>query len=95
MNLNVLQGNIQDTDVDTIIVNLCEGVTEPGGATGAVDRALNGAISDLIAGGDLSGKAGEVAVLYPRGAIPAKRVLVVGLGKTEAFNLEGVRRASP
>jgi leucyl aminopeptidase len=94
MNLNVLQGNIQDTDVDTIIVNLCEGVTEPGGATGAVDRALNGAISDLIAGGDLSGKAGEVAVLYPRGAIPAKRVLVVGLGKTEAFNLEGVRRAA-
>jgi leucyl aminopeptidase len=94
MKLNVLQGNIEDAPVDTLIVNLFEGVTEPGGGTGAVDQALNGAIGDLIAGGDLRGKAGEVAVLYSRGAIPAKRVLVVGLGKAESFNLEGVRRAA-
>jgi leucyl aminopeptidase len=94
MKLNVLQGNILKTDLDTIILNLFEGVTQPEGATGAVDRALGGAISELIAGGDLRGKSGEVAVLYPRGAIPAKRVLVVGLGKTETLNLEGVRRAS-
>jgi leucyl aminopeptidase len=94
MKLNVLQGNILKTDLDTIILNLFEGVTQPEGATGAVDRALGEAISELIAGGDLRGKSGEVAVLYPRGAIPAKRVLVVGLGKTETLNLEGVRRAS-
>jgi leucyl aminopeptidase len=94
MKINALVGNIQETVADAIIVNLFEGVTRPGGATGAVDQALGGAISDLIANGDLSGKAGEVAVLYPRGAIPAKRVLVVGLGKSEAFNLEGVRRAA-
>ena len=94
MNVNVIQGDIQSSDADTVIVNLFEGVTTPGGATGAVDKALSGAISDLIAGGDLKGKAGEVAVLYPRGAIPARRVLVVGLGKAEAFDLEGVRRAA-
>jgi leucyl aminopeptidase len=94
MKLNVQQGNIQETTVDAVIVNLFEGVTQPSGATGALDRALGGAISDLIASGDLQGKAGEVTVLYPRGAIPARRLLVVGLGKAEAFNLEGVRRAS-
>ncbi len=94
MKIIVQQGNIQETAVDAIIVNLFEGVTQPGGATGAVDRALGGAISDLIANGDLHGKAGEVAVLYPRGTIPAVRVLVVGLGKEEALNLEGVRRAA-
>ncbi|WP_374686745.1 leucyl aminopeptidase [Promineifilum sp.] len=94
MDVNVEQGSIEASGADTLIVNLFEGVTAPAGATGAVDNALGGAISDLIAGGDLKGKAGEVAVLYPRGAIPARRVLVVGLGKADSFDLEGVRRAS-
>ncbi len=94
MEIHVQQGGIESSKADTIIVNLFEGVTTPGGATGAVDKALGGAISDLIAGGDLKGKAGEVAVLYPRGAIAARRVLVVGLGKAESFDLEGIRRAS-
>ncbi|MGB3715760.1 MAG: leucyl aminopeptidase, partial [Candidatus Promineifilaceae bacterium] len=31
---------------------------------------------------------------YPRGAIPAKRVLVVGLGKADNFDQEGVRKAA-
>ena len=94
MEINVQQGSIESSAADTIIVNLFEGVTTPGGATGAVDQALGGAISDLIAGGDLKGKAGEVAVLYPRGGIAARRVLVVGLGKADSFDMEGIRRAS-
>lgn len=94
MELKVYQGTIQDAQVDTIIVNLFEGVTAPAGATGAVDQALNGAISGLIAGGDFSGKAGETAVLYTQGAIPARRVIVTGLGKTDGFNLESVRKAA-
>jgi len=57
-----MQGNIQDADADTLIVNLFEGVKTPGGATGAVDRALNGAISEMAAAGDLRGIAKEVGV---------------------------------
>lgn len=94
MEVNVRQGSIQTVDADTIIVNLFQGVTSPAGATGAVDGALDGAISDLIAGGDLTGKLGEVGVLYPRGIIPARRVLVAGLGQREKFDLEQVRKAA-
>ena len=94
MNLSVVQGSIQEMTADALIVNFFEGATEPGGATSAVDQALNGAISELIASGDVSGKASEVAVVYTRGAIPARRVLVVGLGKAEELNLETVRSAS-
>lgn len=94
MEVMVELGSIQEKDVDALVVNLFAGVRTPGGATGAVDGALGGAISELIAQGDLSGKAGEVAVLYPRGRIPARRVLVVGLGERESFDAEAIRRAS-
>jgi len=92
--VDVIKGNIQESPADTIVVNLFEGVTTPGGATGVVDSVLDGAVSEVIAGGDLNGKSGEIAVLYPRGAIPAKRVLVVGLGKADAFTLEDVRKTA-
>lgn len=94
MELRVSQGLIQEVQADTIVVNLFEEVTSPGGATGAVDRALGGAISDLIAGGDFKGKIGETAVLYPRGVIPARRVVLVGLGKADKFDLEAARKAA-
>ncbi|MCC7352259.1 MAG: leucyl aminopeptidase [Anaerolineae bacterium] len=94
MKVTVKQGGIQFEEAPLVVVNLFEGVTEPGGATGAVDRALGGAIREIITAGDFKGKGGETALLYTRGNFPAKRVLVVGLGKAEKFDLEAVRKAS-
>ena len=94
MQITVQQGNIAAATADTIIVNLFDDVTVPGGATGAIDGALNGAVRELIANGDATGKMGEVRVLYPRGAMAAKRVLVVGMGKRNAFTLEGARNVA-
>ncbi len=90
----VQQGNVTAIETDALVVNLFKGVRKPGGATGAVDRALNGAISELIQQGDLDGTLGQTAVIYPRGAIPARRVIVVGLGDAARFDLEGVRKAA-
>ena len=81
MDILVKQGSIVEQSADLIVVNLFQGVTEPGGATGAVDKAVGGAISAIIAAGDFVGKSGETALLYTRGAIPAPRVLLVGLGE--------------
>ncbi|MFQ5575462.1 MAG: leucyl aminopeptidase [Anaerolineae bacterium] len=94
MKIKVIQGGIQTIAADAIIVNLFQGVSEPGGATGAVNRALNGAIGELIAGGDARGALGETTVLYPRGAIPARRVIVAGLGRADEFTLDGAREAA-
>ena len=94
MQVNVTQGNIQESTADTIIVNLFEDVTNPSGATGAIDQALNGMLSDLIATGDVSGRAGEVGVFFPGDKMPAKRILVAGLGPRDRFSLEGVRQAA-
>ncbi|MCL4858637.1 MAG: hypothetical protein KJZ93_04495, partial [Caldilineaceae bacterium] len=73
MQLTVVQGNIAQQAVDALVVNLFEGVTTPGGATGAVDQALDGAIRALIAGGDFTGKAGSTALLYSNGKLAAAR----------------------
>jgi len=94
VNIQIKQGSITEEAADLVIVNLFQGVTEPGGATGAVDRALGGAIRDVIAAGDFTGKAGETTLLYTRGALPAARVLVVGLGEQEKFSLAAARDAA-
>jgi leucyl aminopeptidase len=94
MQINVVTGALQTVTAQAIVVNLLEGVTVPGGATGAVDQALGGQIQALIAGGDFRGKRNEIAVLYPNGAIPAQRVILVGLGKREKFTPDVIRQAA-
>jgi leucyl aminopeptidase len=94
VDVSIKAGSIQEVDADAIVVNLFEGATEPGGATGAVDRALNGALRELIAGGDVQGKLNETAMIYPRGTIPARRVVVVGLGPQAGFDLDAARQAA-
>lgn len=91
MEIRVTGGDIRQAKADAIIVNLFEGVTTPGGGTGAVDQALGGAISQLIAQGDIRGKAGEVTLIHAFGKIPAPRVVVAGLGKQKDFDIDAVR----
>jgi leucyl aminopeptidase len=94
MDISVIQGNIAEQAADCIVINLFEGVTEPSGATGAVDKALQGAVRRLIAGGDFSGKDGTTSLLYTNEALPAPRVLVVGLGDPAKFDLHAARKAA-
>ena len=92
--VRVAPKKIESLDADAIIVNLFEGVGAPGGATGAVDRALGGALSELIRSGEFKGKGGETVLLHTLGRLPAARVIVVGLGKQAEFDLDRVRQAS-
>jgi leucyl aminopeptidase len=94
MEIRVQQGDITSVVADAIVVNLFEGVTSPAGATGAVDMAMNGAISDLIAAGDIRGKLGEFALVHSLGKLMAPRVVVAGLGKQESFDYDKIRNLS-
>ena len=92
MDIKAVSGDITQTDAGAIVVNLFEGVQTPGGATGAADRAMDGAISKLIADGEIKGKKGEITVIHTLGKIPPARVVVAGLGKADRFNAEVVRQ---
>ncbi len=94
MEVTVESGNVAEWAGEAVVVNLFEGVTAPGGATGAVDRALDGAISQLIADGEIRGKSGEMTVVHTLGKMPPKRVLVAGLGERSDFDLDAVRSAT-
>ena len=91
MEIRVEAGDIAQAAADVLVVNLFEGVTEPGGGTGAVDAALDGAITKLIALGDIRGKSGEFTLVHTFGKIPAARVVVAGLGKAAEFDIDAVR----
>lgn len=96
MQLQVVPGDIAAFQADAVIVNLFEGVTTPGGGTGAVDKALEGLLSKELAqrSKTFKGKLGETLVLPTYGKLPAPYVIVVGLGKQEEMKAASLRRAS-
>lgn len=59
-----------------------------------VDKTLDGAISNIISDGDFTGKIEETLVIYSRSVMPAKRVIVVGLGDKDSFSVDVIRRVS-
>ncbi|MCJ7790898.1 MAG: leucyl aminopeptidase [Dehalococcoidia bacterium] len=91
MDIKVIVGDIAQIEADAIVVNIFEGVDKPGGATAAVDRALDGAISSLISHGEIKGKFGEVSIVHTFGKLPARIVAVAGLGRREDFNADKIR----
>ena len=58
-----------------------------------IDTASKGHISGLIKSGDISGKAGRVAVLNGVSGVKAGRVVVVGLGKSGGLDAGSFRKA--
>ena len=91
MNISMIQGNVLDVRCDLLVVNLFEGVERPGGATGAVDAAMGGALSDLIKRDGFQGKLGERLVFPTFGKLKARKVCVLGLGPRKTFNEDTIR----
>ncbi len=91
MKITVIAGDITKVEASAAVVNLFEGVQTPGGATGAVDRAMGGAIRQLISEGEIKGKKGEITLIHSFGRVTPARVVVLGLGKQQDFSLEVIR----
>jgi leucyl aminopeptidase len=92
MEIKVVIDDITQVKTDAIMFNLFEGVGHSGGATGAVDKALDGAITRLIEQGEIKGKLCEVSIIHTLGKIPARIVAVVGLGKQADFTVDKIRK---
>jgi leucyl aminopeptidase len=94
LEIKVRVGDVSQVDTDAILVSLFEGVEQPSGATSAVDKVLNGAISSLIGRGEIKGKFGEVSIVHTLGKLPAGIVAIAGLGRQQDFTVDKVRGAT-
>jgi leucyl aminopeptidase len=61
----------------------------------ALDQALGGQLGALRTRGDLRGTLGETVLFFPAaGAVPAERLLLVGVGKAAELTAERLRQAA-
>jgi leucyl aminopeptidase len=58
------------------------------------DVPLPEKVAGLLEAEDFGGQARQTLLLYPRGAVAPKRLLLVGLGKRQEVTLEKIRQAS-
>jgi leucyl aminopeptidase len=91
MQIGVQTGELKDSSAKAIIVTVFEGANASMGAVAEVDRALDGAISRLVEEGDVTGRSKETTLVHTLGRIPSPRVLVLGLGKSDAFDGQVLR----
>jgi leucyl aminopeptidase len=93
MQIKAATGDITGRKADAIIVNHYEGLKQAEGDAAAVDKALDGAITQLINQGAIKGKLNEVTMIYSLGRLPAGRIVVAGLGKKNKLDTNKIRGA--
>lgn len=94
MKISIEFGKMVEKASEISIIGLFQGERSLNGDAGVIDKTLGGAISELIDSGEFEGKLNQIAVIHTRGAIPPKRILVIGLGKRTEFNLDRMRQTS-
>jgi leucyl aminopeptidase len=58
------------------------------------EETLDDTLQSLLEYADFTAKSKETALFYPRGTLPAQRVLLVGLGKQTDVTLQTIRQAA-
>ncbi|PLX79489.1 MAG: leucyl aminopeptidase [Desulfuromonas sp.] len=59
-----------------------------------LDQTMQGAIRRAVRSGEFSGKKGEMLILHPSPEFPAQKILLVGVGPRNQFDLEQLRQAA-
>jgi leucyl aminopeptidase len=93
MEFKIQSGAVTTWQGDGIVVSAFAGETAFSGATAALDRALDGALSRLITQDEVKEKLGSTAIVHTLGKLPAERVCVVSMGKRAEFALDRLRYA--
>lgn len=81
MEITIKTGSILQTPSDLCVLGVFE------------DAPLPAEVAGLLEPADFTGKAKQTLLLYPRGAVAPRRLLLVGLGKHEAASADSIRQA--
>ena len=94
MDIRVDQGRAEKYPGELLLLFAFDSPEEWEGSIRAVDSEWKDFLSNLMKQGDFKGELYQCQLLYTQGALPAKRVLITGLGKKGEFDLEKWRGAS-
>jgi leucyl aminopeptidase len=93
MRVRPKQGRADTETADTLVLLHCEGEGLSNDDAAVLDRPLGGALRELLHSKEFEGKANEVVLFHTHGKIPAKRLILVGLGKKTDLGLDQFRQA--
>jgi len=94
MQINLLSTPILQVSCSTLIINVYEEIVELDRTVALVDNALSGHLTTLLTEEPTCGKYGKVTILHPFGAISAKRIMLLGMGKKNELTIDKVRSLS-
>ncbi|MDP2626455.1 MAG: leucyl aminopeptidase [Candidatus Rokubacteria bacterium] len=94
MKLSLETRDLARARADMLVVGRHAGEARLSPALQALDGALDGLLSRVLAAEKFDGKAGQSSHVYTKGRLAAPRVLVVGLGPKKEASAEAVRRAA-
>jgi leucyl aminopeptidase len=93
MEINVVaRKHFSEIVCDAIVFDVFEDEKPDGGVLAELDKRSGGVITSLIESGEFSGKSGESAYLHNPGDLKARRLLLLGAGKSDEFNTDVVRK---
>ena len=93
MKIFVKKGNLAEAKSQAIILTLFEDQKKLTGTILQIDQKCNGLISELIKKRDFEGKLSQISVIYTKDHLHAKRITLVGLGKSTEVDLDKIRGA--
>ena len=93
MNCQVKQRALITEATDVLVLEGYEDVRTWPKAYQELDNALGGQLRELRTNGEFSGKNQQTVLIHTRGAVPARRILLVGLGKETEITLDRIRQA--
>ena len=94
MRVSLLAKPLPAADGDVLIVGSYADEKRLPEPLARLDRALGGRLGEVLEAEKFQGKPGQLTHLYADGRLPAKRVVVVGLGARGQLTPETIRRAA-
>jgi len=93
MDVRVKQGRLENEPADAVVLTHFQGEDALLEECTKIDRLLGGAVRDLLKSGEFQGKPNQTVVLHSPRKLPAKRVLLLGLGRRTDAKLDSIRQA--
>ncbi len=93
MQVEAKAGRVEAETTEALVLTHCESEAFSRQDAAVLDKALGGALRDLLQSKEFEGKANEAVLFHTQGKVPAKRIILVGLGKKKDVGLDQIRQA--